>query len=297
MLNTILILVAIVMFTAQTISFKDFNKNLMKNLDSYYLFNFFYFTLSVLVFVVFNRAWEPVSPLTLLLSAGFGFLFLATILLYMKAMETGPLAFSTLLFSMALLVPILFGALFLDEPVNLLQAGGLLLLILTFTLARQTTSLDEKKPNLRWLFFVVAACLGNGCLMTLTKVHQAKYPGLEVEEFLIIAFATAAVVSLILFFLRRNKAGNTVGAVSHLHSKRFVVLVAIAGLTTGLGNLVGLILAGRIPAIIQFPMTNGGLVILATILSSLLYRERITRRTVAGLVIGLLALVLLSRQG
>ena len=52
--------------------------------------------------------------------------------------------------------------------------------------------------------------------------------------------------------------------------------------------------AGRIPAIIQFPMINGGLVILATALSALLYHERITRRTVVGLVIGLVALILLS---
>jgi len=41
-------------------------------------------------------------------------------------------------------------------------------------------------------------------------------------------------------------------------------------------------------------MINGGLVILATALSALLYHERITRRTVVGLVIGLVALILLS---
>ena len=294
MLEYLLILVAIVMFTIQTISFKEFNKNLMKNLDSYFLFNFIYFSLAVLVFVAFNREWEQIQLLTLVLSSAFGLLFLATILLYMKAMELGPLSFSTLLFSMALLVPVVSGALFLDEPVNWLQAIGLLLLIFTFSLARQSTARDDKKPSLRWLLLIIAACLGNGFLMTLSKVHQAAYPGIDVEEFLIIGFSTAALVSLALFLVRRSREGSDI---RHLRQKRFAAVAAVAGLTTGLGNLAALILAGRIPAIIQFPMTSGGLVILATLLSSWLYRERITRRTVTGLAIGLLALVLLSRQG
>jgi len=286
-----LILVAIVMFTIQTISFKDFNSRLMKNLDSYFLFNVFYFTLAVLVFVVFNRNWESIGPLTIGLSVGFGVLFMATILLYVKAMELGPLSFSTLLFSMALLVPIVVGAAFLDEPIRPLQVAGLALLIVTFVLAGKSSGGDDKKPNLRWLILIILACLGNGTLMTTTRVHQAILPGQEVEEFLILGFSTAALLSLALYFARRTRKKQDIG---HLRSKRFPVVVLAAGLTTGFGNLVAMILAGRIPAIIQFPMINGGLVILATALSALLYHERITRRTVVGLVIGLVALILLS---
>jgi drug/metabolite transporter (DMT)-like permease len=208
----------------------------------------------------------------------------------MKAMSLGPLSYSSLLFSMAMLVPIIFGAVFWDEPVRPIQLAGLALLVLTFLLASRASG-DDKKPNIRWLLFCLAACIGNGLIMALSKAHQMMYTGQEIEEFLILGFGTAALVSLMIFLVRclHQKADLT-----KLRQKRFAVVVVLAGLTTGFGNLVALGLSGRIPAIVQFPSINGGFVILSSLLSYWLYKEKITRRALAGFVIGLAALVLLS---
>jgi drug/metabolite transporter (DMT)-like permease len=285
-----LILIPIVMFSIQTISFKDFNKNLMKNMDSYFLFNFLYFSLAVIIFIVFNREWEVIRPLTVLLATGFGLLFMTVILLYMKAMSLGPLSYSSLLFSMAMLVPIIFGAVFWDEPVRPIQLAGLALLVLTFLLASRASG-DDKKPNIRWLLYCLAACIGNGLIMALSKAHQMTYTGQEIEEFLILGFGTAALVSLAIFLARRLRKKADLSKLRHM---RFAIVVVLAGLTTGFGNLVALGLSGRIPAIVQFPSINGGFVILSSLLSYWLYKEKITRRALAGFVIGLAALVLLS---
>jgi drug/metabolite transporter (DMT)-like permease len=285
-----LIIGTVILFSIQTLSFKVFNRHFMLNLDSYYLFNSLYFSVSVAVFALSNTVWEPVRLLTVLMAGGFGILFLAAILLYMRAMALGPLSYTTLLFSLALLVPILFGALFWREPVRPLQAVGLVLLLLTFMLAGRSDN-DDKRPNLRWLLLCLAACLGNGSLMTLSKAHQMQDPGLEIEEFLIIAFGTAALLSLLLFLLRRSR--NRV-SLTHLRSRRFAWLVLVTGLTTGTGNLIALYLTGRIPAIIQFPSMSGGIVIVTTIMGAVLYKEQPTRRSALGLLIGLAALVLLS---
>lgn len=278
------------MFSLQTLSFKDFSQHLMQGIESYFLFNFLYFGLSVLIFAGMNRKWESVHPMTAILAVCFGFIFIMSIYLYMQAMSLGPVSISSLIYSMAMFIPILCGALFWDEPISLTQLIGLAFLLMTFMLTSQASGTD-KEPTARWLMYCLAACLFNGLLMTLSKLHQKLFTGMEVEEFLMIAFGAAALISLFIFAAKRIRHK---GDLSRLRQKRFVLLVVAAGLTTGIGNLAALELAGRIPAVIQFPCTNGGYVILSSILSSVIYKERISRKRAAGLAVGLVGLILLS---
>lgn len=290
-----LLILNIVVFTIQTISFKEFNRSWMKNLDSYFLFNFLYFSLTVLVFVVFNRVAEPIQLTTAIMAVAFGVVFILTILFYMKAMELGPLSFSALIFSLALLIPIVVGTVFWHEPVSPLQIAGLVLLIVTIMLASRSPADEHKKASPRWLLFCLAASLGNGTLMSLAKTQQMLYPGREIEEFLILAFGLAAILSLVIFFSRRlGSRKKPKPSVIYLRKTAFAGLVLVAGLTTGFGNLTSLMLSGRIPAILQYPTVSGGIIIFSSALSIVLFKERLTRSGSFGLVLGLGALVLLS---
>lgn len=293
-MDYVLLILTIIIFSIQTIAFKEFNRSHMKNLASYFLFNAVYFSLIVLIYLAVNQKAEPVSPLTFALGFCFGVCFVITILLFMKAMETGPLAYSSLLFSLALLVPVIFGAIFWQESINILQWLGLLLLFLTLVISSQPSSRIEGRPakvNIRWLVFIIAALLGNGSLMTMSKAQQMLLPGREIEEFLIIAFGTAAVLSLILFFYRRIYRKEKTG---HLKNRPMIILVLVASTTTAFGNQIGLYLSGRLPAVIQFPTVSGGIVLLSSILAVVLYKERFTRAQSLGLVTGLAAIILLS---
>ena len=289
-----LLILAILIFTVQTYSFKEFNRRYMKNLASYFLFNAIYFCIVVLIFLVVNRDVEPISPITFILALVFGVLFILTILLYMKAMEYGPLSYSTLIFSLGLLVPVLYGALFWQERISIPQIFGLLLLLLTLLMgSRPVSRIDDPKSriNLRWVIMVILALAGNGVLMTTSKSQQMLMPGREIEEFLILSFGTSAVLSLILFLIRHFRHGESV---SHLRKWPFLILVVIASVTTAAGNLIALYLSGRMPAIIQYPSVSGGMVLLSTIMAVLLYKERLTRNKMLGLLTGLAALVMLS---
>lgn len=292
-MDYLLLLMAILLFSIQTISFKEFNRSFMKNLNNYFLFNFSYFSLVVLILLAFNREFEGLSPITLVLGLSFAAVFILTMLLYMKAMENGPLAYSSLLFSFGIVVPVIFGIFFWQEAALLIQIGGLLLLLLTLVISNRQEGSAGKPVSLRWFVFAGTAMLGNGALMTLSKAHQMAMPGQEVEEFLILAFAAAAVFSLLIFFFRQRRNKE---ALVHLRSQRLGLLVLVAAFTTAFGNQIQLTLSGRLPAIIQFPMVNGGTVIMATIFAVLLYREKLTRSSTVGLVLGLAALVMLSQR-
>ena len=289
-MNYLALLVTTLLFATQTVCFKMFNRTYMKNLASYFIFNFLYFGIVVLIFLIIGGIPRFIETYTLALGISFGVLFVLVIFSYMKAMETGPLSYSSLFFSFGLLVPIVFGTFLWNEKISMIQVFGLALLLVTFYLCAGASDGNTKSGlNLRWAIFCLIAFIGNGGLMTLAKEHQILLPGKQVLEFLIVSFGTAALLSLILFLCSYFKKQS----ISHLWQTPFVFIVLGAGLTTAFGNQLALYLNSRIPSILQFPTVNGGVVILSTVASSIIFGEILTKKGKLGLGLGIVALVLL----
>jgi drug/metabolite transporter (DMT)-like permease len=290
-MDYVFILAAILLFTVQTLCFNGFSQTFMKNLKSYFLFNFLYFSVVVLIYVALNIHSTGINPITAILAVAFGVLFVATMLFYFNAMKSGPLSYTSLLMSFGLLIPILFGFFLWGEKVSILQGVGLLLLFITFYFVTKSPAASTERMSLRWIVLCISALVCNGGLMTLTKAQQMILPGQEVKEFLILAFGTAATLSLILalFFNRKEEHG-----IAHLKSRMFVILVLGAGITTAFGNHINLYLSGRIPAVIQFPTVNGGLVLFTSLASVLFFKDKLSSNGIKGLICGIGALILLS---
>jgi len=292
----LLLFLSILIFTIQTVSFKEFNRSFMKNLSSYFMFNFLYFGMVVVINLIPNPVLGEIHAATAILAVSFGVIFVLGILCYMKAMENGPLSLSSLIYSFGIIVPIAFGFFLWDENISIMQAAGLVLLFATFYLGSKSGSDPVQSGtshgvNFKWILFSFLAFLANGGLMTTSKAQQMIMPGKEIKEFLVLSFGTGAILSLAIFVFVKLKTHDSI---SHLKSTRFLLVVLAAGLTTAYGNQISVFLSGRIPAVIQFPTVNGGIVLASSLLSVVLFKEKLTRQGIAGLVLGLAALVLLS---
>lgn len=287
----LLIVMSILIFTVQTLSFKQFNQLFMKNLKSYFIFNTLYFSIVAIIFILTGIDFKNISPITLILGFIFALLFIVTILLYMNAMGRGPLTYTSLLFSFGLLVPIVVSAIIWKEKIRVNHAIGLILLFLTFYLGSSVNRAGEGRVNKKWIILSIAALLGNGTIMAVSKAHQMIMPGEEIGEFLVIAFGFAALISFVLFL---SKGRVNKGELTHLKSKIFLLVVVLAGVSTAYGNRINLYLSGRMPAVVLFPAVNGGIVILSSIASFLFLKEKLSGKALAGLLPGLLALVFLS---
>ena len=290
LLMYLLLFGAILLFGMQTVCFKEFTRRFMQNKADYFFFSGLYFLIVVVLLLAIN-GFRPIQPQTWLIAVPFGILFILAILLYMRAMEVGSLSFSALVFSFGLLVPVLAGQLFWGESISLLQVLALVVLLASFYLAGGVKLESGRRFNVTWLVLILTAMLGNGVLMTLSKYHQRILPGRDVGEFLIVAFATAALASAFLT-LFRSAVGKE--RISRPKGAPFVLLVAGAGVTTAFGNWIALHLAGNMPAVLLFPVMNGGIVFASSVLSVLLFKEKMTRRISAGMALGLAALVMIS---
>ena len=66
------------------------------------------------------------------------------------------------------------------------------------------------------------------------------------------------------------------------------------GVCVGALNLLNLNLSGKIPSVILFPIYNVGSLLLTTVISSVIYKDKISKRQSVGFVIGIVAILIVG---
>ncbi|HWP68371.1 MAG TPA: hypothetical protein VN437_03640, partial [Rectinemataceae bacterium] len=270
--------------------FKGFNRSFKLDNSSFFAFNFVSYFVVVCTYLAIGGKIPPLLPITLAFGVAFGIVFVTIVYCYMKAMETGPLSFSVLALSFGIVLPILYGSIFWGESIQAIQVVGLFLLFATFFLFAGSLKIAPFPGRKLWIAFCLLTFAGNGIGMILVKSHQMISGGKQVRELLLVAFATSALVCLCMLGVSLFRKGK----ISNLFKANFVALAFGAGITTALGNYFSVYLNSRMPGIIQFPVSNGGVALASTVMSWIIFKEKINRRGLLGLATGIVALVLLS---
>lgn len=237
--------------------------------------------------------FEKVSRFTLLVGLLFGTVVALQAIFYMMAVEKGPFSYSSVLVSLSMIIPTLSGFLIWDEPIVPVQIIGIALMVICF-LCSVDRSKSERKTTLVWFFYVGAAFLMNGLIGVLQKWHQNSPYREELDEFLIIAFVVSALFSGLAMLVLSGKAEKK--DKPKPDSRRIfsiAALVVIGGVCIAANHKINLYLSGVMDSAVFFPTVNGGGLILTTVASVLLFRERPTRRQWIGIGIGLISVILL----
>lgn len=258
-----------------------------------YLANFKSFVVAAAIAAAFGLAKEGnaflVSPFTLVLSVIFAASVFFSQLNQMKAMAEGPATLTTLIYASSFLIPIAFGAVALGEGIRPVQYVGVgLMLVSLFLMVWQK---DTRKIHWRWLMFAMLAFLGSGTNAVLQKIHQASDYREELTGFLFYALILSGIFSLAVYLLHpERKLGKGNGESGFLQKLSPVPL----GICVGFLNFLNLMLAGRLPSVIQFPVYNIGSLILTGVISVIAFRERLSGQKLAGFCVGVLAILLIG---
>ena len=127
-----------------------------------------------------------------------------------------------------------------------------------------------------------------GTTAILQKVHQNSFYAYEFLSLLIFEFVIAGVALVVLSFLISKK-------LTFCHGYKYELKIGLLnGIFLGALNLLNLILSGKLPAIIVFPIYNVGSIILSGAVGKKLYREKNYKNEILGFIIGCLAILLIG---
>lgn len=293
----VLLPICIAFMAMQTFSLRYLKaENIRQNLLANGLFS----TLIAIAFVVFVVIkGMAVSGTTVLFGAMFGFGFIATVSVYYYAMQSGPLSYTTFFFSASMIVPVIIGLFAWNESLKLTQGIGMAMFMAAFYCISVLGGERGGKVNIRWIILCFATWLLNGLIGVVSKQHQINMNGGEYVQMMMMSFVFATVFALLaaVFFIivDSKKEKQSVGMIvkkdmSLMWNGKIPLLGAAMG--SGMANVIMTYLSSRLPGGYLYPITLGSVVVLVSLFSIWVLKEKPSKPGLVGILIGLVAIVI-----
>lgn len=278
-----LILVITVLITSsQNIFIKQYNvKNSRPNRLLYTgvaaLFALLFFMISSGSRLQFTLEFVPYS-------IGFALAYACALVGQNNAIGAGSLSISSLVNSYSLIIPTLYGILFLRESLKPVAYVGIGLLLVSLYFINKKD--DSVRFSVKWIFWLLVGFVGNGMCSTIQKMQQLRFDGAYKNEFMIVALGMVAVILGIIVLIREKDILPQL--------KGCLRYATLGGLANGATNLLVMVLTALLPTAVLFPSISAGGIIIMFVVSRFVYKEEISRQQMIGYLLGISSVILLN---
>ncbi len=232
----------------------------------------------VLFFVMMLFQGRPVHMGSLPWAALYGVSLTVSMYSGFKALSVGPIALTSIMAAMSLIIPFFWGLVFWGEQISIPGILGISMLICAIILICYQ---KQSATNIKWLLYSITTLICNGICSVMQKYHQLHYPGMYQTDFMLLSTGIVALILLV------------IGLVRHTNMKPSF-LGMVSGAANGLANLFVLLLAATQSAAILFPLIAAGNVLTAWLTGVILFREKLKKRQFIGLFIGICGVIALN---
>ena len=205
-----------------------------------------------------------------------------------NALKTGSVALTSLFMQLSLIGVTVWSFLFWNVTISPLVIVGLVLVMIALWLCLWTGQKEEKRFDPKWIFYVLLMFVSNAGCSIVQKTQQIQFNGQYGGFMMLIATLISLVISLVAF-LREERSTDKETI------KKTCVFPVSAGICNGLLNLFIIILAtsSLSPSLIYPVVAIGGLM-LTTVFSAFVFKEKMRWWQWVGVVIGSIAVGVLS---
>ena len=250
------------------------------------------------VFLIGIHSAETTFQVPWLLAFCYAVCTLGSQISLMKAVELGSVSISSLFYSCGFMLPTLFGSIYYKEEINALHIIGLGLIIVSFVFSVKKE--EGKNFNLGWLIAALGGLFFSGMVGIMQKLFTNECSQYKMDNFLCLAFLFIIAICVITMFftwLSKNKQPKLHIENNCEERTTWTTIIKQYGFTVALGVVMGLInktntfLSGVLPSVVVFPVINGGVILMTTVSSILVFKENLSLMQKLGLIIGILGII------
>lgn len=284
-----LVVLCILLYTGQTFLNRLFAGAYPGKADSASLaFSVIYGVLVCFVTFLLNGCVFSPSRLTVILGIANGFILFFYNLGMIQAGRRGPYTIQSIVMLFgSIVVCLCFAALYWGDRVTPLQLAGIAVMLAAFVALNSggTKTTAIKKG---FFFWVASLFFTNGFYGVLMDAQQRLIAN-ERNEMIMVTFGTLAVIAVLYQLIRREdlKAAYGMGRRAWVYAVLCSVCAAFAVFTL-------MILLRYIPSYILLTIANGSILVINTLLSATVLKEKLSKVTIVGVILSAVSIVMLS---
>lgn len=226
---------------------------------------------TAVIFFAVNGFRFSFSPFSALMALGMALCVLTYTVIGFRILKEGNMATYTLfLMSGGMVLPYLYGLIFLNEPFSWLRMAGLAGILFAIVLM----NLGSTRLSKSQLFLCAAVFIINGFTSIVTKAHQIDtvHGAVDTSGFVVLAGIAQFLLSSVALLFARKKERVA------LPSVKMLPLVLCSAAVSGVSSLLQLGGAKNLPATVLYPFITGGTIIFSTLAGMLCFREKVSLR-------------------
>ena len=285
MLDYLLVFLSVVFLAASFMVQKLYQKKTVSDSDSAVNFNLYAALITIFIFLTVNGFKLTLTPYSVLIAAvrslcGFTYSILSFLILKRGSVSM----YMLFLMSGGMIVPAVWGWIFLDERVLPLRVLGIALIVASIVISNYR----EEKHDKLFLVLCTAVFFLNGFVSVFSKLHQINPKAVSTNDFVIISTFCSLVFSIAMKLWNIKGKGKR----SNVPEKKIgfgivmllpLLLVVIYSAIGGISSYLQLVGAKNLPSSVLYPMITGGTVVLSGIFALICFGEKPSRREWVGM--------------
>jgi drug/metabolite transporter (DMT)-like permease len=211
-------------------------------------------------------------------------LFVASFFAFAKAVSAAGTALATVSSRLSVIVPLLLSIIIYGEEPTLYQFIGIFIALMTIALFYFSLKTDgSQKLHFIDYFYLLAVLIGIGLNDFAMKVFNQWRPLADKSYFIMIIFSAATVYTFIVIMIKKIPLNKTV-----------LIRGGILGIPNMFSTFFILLALAQLPAIVVYPVTNIGIILLTTLGAALIWKEKLYTYGKFALISGIIAIIFLG---
>jgi len=246
--------------------------------------NIFTAVLALVIFGITLPDFSLITPELVLFAAVYSIFSMLSPCLHIAALERGSISVCSLIYGCAFLLPTVFGTFFRGDTPTATAIIGIILVLFAIAL---TTGKPGKGGS--YIFISIAAMIASGGVGICQTIFSNTYDHSYQNELLFVAFTLNLIISCtMLLLLKAKKTARPI----RIDRRYFVCALMLAVCVVG-QNRINLDLSGKLPSVVMFPVASGGGIAATTLLSGVMFGDKLQPRQIAGICVAVAAIVLI----
>ena len=208
------------------------------------------------------------------------------------AMKSGTVSLNSMFGTAGMIIPIIAGAVLFGQPIAVMQIFGLGLFFLSAYLLIGASKTVYSNFSYKTVLLLVGSMVSNGGTMFAQQMFTHYVSEGDISVFSFISFGVIAVLAGIVYSVMSSK--NKSAPYETRLPKALIICGVALAIAVFVINQLATACTVLVSPVILFTFINGGGTIIFTVVAALVYKEKLSRKTVLGVLVGIASLVIIK---